>query len=226
MDLDLIQLSTGQMGRRATLSVAATPDPNDEDRLTMRASDASLDRDREVIEPAGWQLDNYRKNPVIQNAHQYGDILFTIGRAEKTWVENGALMQTWRFASKENPMARIARDLYRGKFLNAASVGFIPVKWEYGDAAQTAYRRRYMEAELIEVSAVPVPSNPNALVAALKSGAVQRAALEELHEFIKTISAALHGDSETGPRAEQCDGGQKFLAECQAIVAELRQIRR
>src|SRR5436190_2188538 len=115
---------------RAQVAVQATPDSTDADILHIRATDEILDRYKEVIVASGWRLENYQRNPIIQNAHQYGDIIFTIGRAEKTWVSGNALLQTWRFASHENPFAKIARDLYRGKFLQAASVGFIPLKWE------------------------------------------------------------------------------------------------
>src|SRR5438445_7524866 len=34
-----------------------------------------------------------------------------------------------QFATEANPMARIAYALYKGKFLNAVSVGFIPLRW-------------------------------------------------------------------------------------------------
>ena len=52
-------------------------------------------------------------------------------------------------------MARIAYGLYRGGFLNAVSVGFIPLRWENG-TEQTAYGRKYLEQELLEVSAVGI----------------------------------------------------------------------
>src|SRR5687768_9595307 len=110
---------------RAQLGVEVQLDSADADILHIRASDETLDRYKEVIVASGWRLDNYLRNPVIQNAHQYGDIIFTIGRAEKTWVSGNALLQTWRFASNENPFAKLARDLYRRKFLKAASVGFL-----------------------------------------------------------------------------------------------------
>ena len=122
---------------RAQVAIEVSPDGADADLLHIRASDETLDRYKEVIVASGWRLDNYLRNPVIQNAHQYGDIIFTIGRAEKTWVSGNALLQTWRFASNENPFAKIARDLYRGKFLQAASVGFIPLKWEDHDPNPT-----------------------------------------------------------------------------------------
>src|SRR5207248_987276 len=49
--------------------------------LDFISSDESLDRYSEVISASGWKLDSYLRNPVFQNAHQYGDIIFTLGRA-------------------------------------------------------------------------------------------------------------------------------------------------
>ena len=56
--------------------------------LDFIASTDTLDRYHEIIDPAGWRLDNYRRNPVFQNAHNYGDILFTIGKALVTEVRS------------------------------------------------------------------------------------------------------------------------------------------
>jgi hypothetical protein len=55
--------------------------------LDFVASTAALVRYQEVIEPAGWRLDAYRTNPVFQNADNYGDIPFTLGRALSTEVK-------------------------------------------------------------------------------------------------------------------------------------------
>jgi hypothetical protein len=54
--------------------------------LDFISSTATLDRYHEVIEPTGWRLDSYRRNPVFQNAHNYGGILFTLGKAVFTEV--------------------------------------------------------------------------------------------------------------------------------------------
>src|SRR5579859_5357821 len=56
--------------------------------LDFVASDATLDRYSEIISPTGWNLDTYRRNPVFQNSHQYGDILFTLGKALITEVRD------------------------------------------------------------------------------------------------------------------------------------------
>lgn len=163
--------------------------------LDFIASTATLDRYREIIEPAGWQLDSYRRNPVFQNAHNYGDILFTLGKAlwtEVRAVGNGqALCQRIQFATEVNPVARIAYGLYKGGFLNAVSVGFIPLRWEDGGNGAggdaPAPRRRYLEQELLEVSAVAIPANPDALALGLKSGAVSKADVQETFEVLRAL---------------------------------------
>ena len=211
----LTTLSTGGRGLRGTVPMKMTPDSADADVLHMRASDATLDRYEEIIDPAGWQLDSYLKNPVIQNAHNYGDIIHTIGRAEKTWVEGGALNQVWRFAANENPMAKIARDLYRGGFLNASSVGFIPLDWENG-TSQTDYRRKYTKSELLEVSAVGIPANPAALALAVKSGAVDISDLRELAQVLKHFCKEKAGQPlDPGARGGSLDGAHLLHLQAQ-----------
>src|SRR5437899_308412 len=54
--------------------------------LDFVSSDDTLDRYGEIIIASGWRLDKYRRNPVFQNAHQYGDVIFTLGRALITEV--------------------------------------------------------------------------------------------------------------------------------------------
>jgi phage head maturation protease len=101
------------------------------------------------------------------------------------------LFQRVEFAVEANPMARIAYALYQGRFLNAVSVGFIPLRWENGDArtGQPAFRRRYLEQELLEVSAVGIPANPEALQLGLRAGAVARGDLRELAGLLDCLLA-------------------------------------
>ena len=83
-------------------------------------------------------------------------------------------------------MAKVAYGLYKGGFLNAVSVGFIPVRWENG-SEEKGYRRKYLEQELLEVSAVSIPANPNALTLGLKSGAIEMSDLRELAELLQSL---------------------------------------
>src|SRR6266446_1394520 len=46
--------------------------------LDFTSSDETLDRYGEIIQATGWKLSSYQRNPVFQNAHQYGDVIFTL----------------------------------------------------------------------------------------------------------------------------------------------------
>ncbi|MEY2428198.1 MAG: hypothetical protein QOJ40_1083, partial [Verrucomicrobiota bacterium] len=48
-------------------------------------------------------------------------------------------------------------------------------------------RRKYLEQELLEVSAVGIPANPNALQLGLKAGAIEKADLVELLEMLRAL---------------------------------------
>lgn len=266
--MNLIPLHDGRPGLRTLLQVEAREPVRSEleianhksqiknpDTLDFISSTATLDRYQEIIDPAGWRLESYRRNPVFQNAHQYGDILFTLGKALITEVRsaecgvgnaanaecgvgNGEcgmepepaasekrlvapastasaahsplraqrsaptphsalrtphLYQRIEFATDVNPMARIAYGLYKGAFLNAVSVGFIPLRWEdpppgSGRVSPNAPRRRYLEQELLEVSAVAIPANPDALALGLKSGSIIKADLVETLELLRCLT--------------------------------------
>lgn len=227
---DLITLHDNRTGLRTLLQVEVREAEAGAPAATLDfvASTATLDRYHEVIEPAGWRLDTYRRNPVFQNAHNYGDILFTLGKAVSTEVRTlsggPALCQRIEFATEVNPVARIAYGLYRGGFLNAVSVGFIPLRWEdppspcgfgaagggneaKGTEGRGKPRRRYLEQELLEVSAVAIPANPDALVLGLKSGAIGKADLQEAAELLRALFGA--GAVEP-PRNEWMDLAREF----------------
>lgn len=176
---------------RREITPVIEPIPGSAPIIDFTSSDQSLDRYHEIIVASGWRLDNYRKNPVVQNAHQYGDILFTIGKATVTEIRNMAqgpvLYQRIEFATDVNPMARIAYGLYKGRFLNAVSVGFLPLRWEDG-AEKSGFNRKFLEQELLEVSAVGIPANPNALQLGLRDGAIQKSDLRELANLLDAAS--------------------------------------
>ena len=237
-----VTLSTDRPGIRTSLAVdIRTPpcelieNPANPAVLDFISSDATLDRYHESIEPTGWKLDSYLRNPVFQNAHQYGDVIFTLGRALITqiWTPGSplpapcsdhpapCLFQRIQFAVDANPIAKIAYTLYRGKFLNAVSVGFIPLRWTDGGDARSQssssssssrapaipnlstdlaaienqkskiknpqqFRRKYLEQELLEVSAVSIPANPNALALAVKSGAIDKSDLRDTLDLLQS----------------------------------------
>ena len=116
-------------------------------------STAAVDRVGEVVEQ-NWDLENYKRNPVILYGHDQGGL--PIGKAVNVAVENGALTFDVKFVPAEiYPFAGTVEAMYRDGFLNAVSVGFIPTDVD-GNTIK--------KAELLELSAVPVPANHEALM--------------------------------------------------------------
>jgi hypothetical protein len=247
----LVALCDGRMGLRSALTVkvqspagsaegalhnATGPNAAKAPRpvLDFVASNETLDRYHEIIVASGWRLENYRRNPVFQNAHQYGDILFTIGKALITEVRGAELFQRVEFATEVNPMARIAYGLYQGGFLNAVSVGFIPLRWvgpdgaEHGpglsglnsqsDTTQTGFRRKYLEQELLEVSAVGIPANPDALQLALRAGAIQKTDLKEASALLQVLVSASTGAPNGSPAGRAWEEARQLAAEIRKVL--------
>ena len=132
--------------------------------VTFTASTECSDRMGDVIDQSGWQLDNYRANPVGLFAHDSQSL--PICKGLQTEVSGGNLLWRAQFATKdENPFADQVFRLIVGGYLNAASVGFIPLEFEFmEDATGTMPGVKFTKTELLEISIVPVPANPEALV--------------------------------------------------------------
>src|SRR4051812_8170415 len=97
----------------------------DVEAATINAIFSTEDKDRHGdIVLQNWELDNFKKNPVILNSHNYDDAQEVIGKALDIWVNNGKLQGRIQFAVNENPKAKVIFDLYAGGYLNAFSVGF------------------------------------------------------------------------------------------------------
>lgn len=184
----LIELQAGSKGLRGGLQVKTSVpiDAGSEPVVDFVSSDETLDRYNEIICAKGWVLDRYLQNPVFQDSHDYSTILRTIGKATLTEIRDGKLFQRIRFAVDINPLAKIGYAMYRGGFLHAVSVGFIPVEWENGEL-HSGYSRKYLKQELLETSAVAIPANPNALELAFKAGAVEKGDLRELSDLLKGL---------------------------------------
>ena len=136
-----------------------------EQQMTFVISNEEVDRHGDVIMAAGWRLESYRKNPVFLWAHDYARPV--IGRASSVWRDPGRLLASIEFAPTE--FAQEVANLYRQNFQKGVSVGFRPIKFEERRQERTGafLGIRFLEQELLEVSAVPVPANRAALRRAL-----------------------------------------------------------
>jgi HK97 family phage prohead protease len=153
--------------------------------LQFVASTEDIDRDGEVLKADGWILDNWKKNPSFCWAHQYAEP--TIGKGIDVQIIDKQLVITVEFADAETyPFADTIYKLYLGGFLNAVSVGFIPIEWETGGKKDGDPKKIYTKQELLEVSAVPVPSNPDALQQARSAKIIT---LKEMRMVKKALEA-------------------------------------
>lgn len=128
------------------------------------ASDETPDRYGDIIRVAGWELTNYKRNPIVLFQHQATN---PVGIASKVWVEGTKLMVRIKLASEgTSPFIDTLRKLLDQKIVRAVSVGFQPTK-------EPVYMRdpendrvtgmEFVGQELLENSLVSVPANPNAL---------------------------------------------------------------
>lgn len=194
----------GRQGLPATLKTAAWPmgvaKVDDIDRknkkMVVRISSDALDRDKEVLLPTGMLTEHYRKNPIVLWAHDYGRTRLPI--AKSLWEKvvkydrgrREEVLASPQFSQK-NQFAMEVFDLYDEDILRAWSVGFDPqpggsrLPTEEDIKARPDWAgcsRIYEKWELYEFSAVPVPSNPDALALAVRMGtkSIPEAILEDM----------------------------------------------
>ena len=144
---------------------------NKDDTYTFIGSDETLDRDGEVIKVDGWQLGNYKKNPVVLWGHNH--YIPAIGKSERTYKEDGKLKFKVRFAQEGvHDLADTVKALIDDEILKSVSVGYIALKREYpSDEDDTKAKQPRVittKAELYELSVVNVPANQNALISSMK----------------------------------------------------------
>jgi HK97 family phage prohead protease len=150
--------------------------------LISFVSTAAVDRMGDIIEQEGIDLKHYRKNPVVLWAHDYA----TPPIGKSLWIkkQDGGLISKMQFA--DTAFAQEIFSLYKGGFLKAFSIGFIPKEFEPIDKNEGMFgARRYKKTEMLEYSAVPVPANPEALSLAMSKGLTLSAsmtkAIEDAH---------------------------------------------
>jgi HK97 family phage prohead protease len=129
---------------------------NEEPTYRFVASTDTIDRHGERILVSAWKLDNYKKNPIILFGHDAWSLENAIGKSVAIEIQENKLVIDVVF-SQANERAQKVRAMVDEGVLNMVSVGFIPKKIETIDGVPTI-----TEAELLEVSIVQIPANPEA----------------------------------------------------------------
>ena len=156
------------IGALVRKTATAEIDETQDRTMSFVASDESIDRYGDVIQADGWQLGNFRRNPIFLWQHSYAD---PIGTVAQIGVQGNRLLARVKFAAAGvNTKADELWRLAKAKVLRAVSVGFTV----NSDADFELIRKpsgevigvRYLRQELLELSLVAVPANPNALAIA------------------------------------------------------------
>lgn len=161
-------------GERAVISVITT---------------GTVDRDKEIVDPAGAILDDYNETPVVLFGHDHHGL--PIGKND--WIKidaNNNLIAKTTYYSRG-----FADDVFQYRkegFPLAQSIGFIPVETKSGnelskEEKDAGVRRKFTKWILLEYSDVPIPSNPEAVAIAVSKSLIKS---EESADYgVETIPA-------------------------------------
>jgi len=178
--------------------VKATIEEKKADEFTAVASSSVVDRQGEVIQQTGWDLKNFKANPILLWMHDHTKPL---GKATRVWLDKTGATPTLKFKgviSDATEWGKAAKQLMEEGILNSFSVGF---------RANEIDDNTITKAELYEISLVTVPANPEArLVAgkALKEAGIsdeitkefEVTELESLKLKIKELESVINSEKE------------------------------
>jgi hypothetical protein len=140
-------------------------------------SDESVDSYNSTLRADGYELSDFKRNPVILFVHNSRG--FPVGQDQGVYVDQArrALIGTPRFLSAElDPFAAKVGRFVAARILRAVSVGFEPLEWrvnETRDDGQGIFVPVDFTRQLLrEVSVCPVPANRNALLDEKRLGEV------------------------------------------------------
>jgi HK97 family phage prohead protease/HK97 family phage major capsid protein len=152
-------------------------------------SDATPDRFGDIVEVEGWQTENFKRNPVALFSHRAD---FPVGTWSNIRTHDKALRGDLILAPKGiSDRIDEIRGLVEAGILRAVSVGFKPLERRAVDPHRNDpfAPSVYTKSELVEVSLVAIPANPNALAVAKSL---------HLSPEVQRLVFAEHGNKSTG----------------------------
>lgn len=121
-----------------------------------------IDRGQDIIEVDAWDLENFKKNPVILYNHGLDPQLGStpIGKAIEISPTKDGLFVKVQLSSIDDPVINRIRGLVEERILRAFSVGFDPKE---SDTDRETGVKSIKKCELFEISIVGVPMNQDSL---------------------------------------------------------------
>lgn len=222
---DVIEEMSGKPQGFTAMALESRPDDQEKRRVRFRASTPDIDRHGTRVRPEGIDAANYKKNPVFLWGHDgYGgwtapEMENVIGKTVEMEMSRRAFDIAVVFADVEvNPKGDMAYRMVRAGLLSAVSIGFIPqdVVVETEDERRVPIIKR---SELLEVSLVPIPSNPSALQI-VRSMAAASGVDEFMKEFEREQARAAAFKGSAPPSQEADSGADQAAEELRRVISE------
>lgn len=228
MDTDL-NPDVARPDHKIVCSAGVTLALNEETRTVEHlVSTPHLDRQNDVVDQRGWDLENFRKNPVVFADHDYR-LTSIIGKnLELSANRNGLRAKT---EIHDVGLGAAAWNLIVAGMIKGWSVGFRGktfhsinegVKTKCSVCKKSRDRilagrdpsevwiwgKHFLEQELFEYSLAAIPANPNVVMAALKKGLVDDATAPILFDPFRDGGDGL---------AELVDGMERLVRDSDAL---------
>jgi HK97 family phage prohead protease len=164
-------------------------------RTRVVASTPSEDRYGDIVSPP-WSLERFLGNPVVPWGHDYN--IPPVGKVVALEMDGTDLVAEIEWDDSDaNPLGKTVAHQFRTGFLNAVSVGFAPgesvarASLPDGDPRKAERGMVYTGSELLEISAVSIPANPEALaIRAMPTEGKEEALLSILRDDPEMRAAA------------------------------------
>lgn len=167
-------------------------------RITVVASDETLDRHGEVLPVELWDISKFKDAPrmLVDHNHEVSSI---VGRWENVRIRGKQLLMDAVFHDITQ-LAREVKEMVQQNFLDTVSVGFI-----FNEEDETGDKGKKQNFELIETSWVTVPANPQARVVSSLKSAIEKASEISEEEKNKISKFAEDGEEEVDANLPEDD---------------------
>ena len=162
---------------------------------------ASVDRAGDVVEPAGADVENFLKNPVVLRNHSYltEDI---IGKATSVEITKEGIWARTQFL--DTPVGRDAFSLV-SEGVGGWSIGFRPIEYDsIKDEKGRVKGFHFNTWEMLEYSQVAIPMNPDIVNGYVKRGLVSE---ENVHLFFQPTEQPTEQEPPAEPDDKSADQG-------------------
>ena len=159
-------------------------------QATFVISTDEIDRTYEIVEQS-WQLDNYKKNPIVLFGHDPSKPGYVVGCATEIHSDKegnkNITIGTVQFAEEGTSSdADTVWKLVKQGILRTVSVGFIPHTFKASKDEDGSEITVLADNELLEFSIVPIPANPSAVALAMTDGSIEE---KDAKFMLKTYKA-------------------------------------